>query len=136
VLLICKLQTLDLSQVEINDQGIDILVPALKKCDHLHFLSLENDSITSKGLQKLTALLVSPKSNFKGLYIAGNSIDDEVVTAFTSALVNNHKLETLNIRNYNNPYLIPLLMKGGRHSRNYFVTHIMCQLDLSIKSHP
>lgn len=93
------LQSLDLSSAEINDEGIDSLIPALKN-NPLQSLRLENNSITSKGLQKLTSLLEPPNSNLTGFFIMGNNIDDEVVTAFTSALVNNRTLTTLGIRDY------------------------------------
>ena len=97
-----ELEHLDLDDNEINDKGIDALVPALKNCSHLTSLSLENNSITTKGCHELTSILEVPNLNFVSLYIVGNNIDDEVVNAFTSTLVNNHMLETLRIWNYHN----------------------------------
>jgi len=106
------LQTLNLSRAEINDQGIDILIPALKMSDHLQSLKLENNSIASKRLQKLALLLEPPSSNLKSLYIAENNIDDEVVTTFTGALVNNRTLKSLGIRNYHNTSNLSITDEG------------------------
>ena len=93
-----ELESLDLDNNVINDEGIDALVPVLKKCDHLQSLSLENNSITTKGWQHLATILEAPNcSSLTTLYTAGVNVDDDAVTAFTSALVNNRTLTTLGL---------------------------------------
>ena len=84
----------------ISDEGIDALVPALKNCYQLHTLGLYDlTSITTSGWKHLATILEAPNSNLTDFFIMGDSIDDEVVNAFTSSLVNNCTLTTLNIDN-------------------------------------
>jgi len=92
-----KLQDLYLSNNEINDEGIEVLVPALKNCNHLKSLCIENNLITSKGLQQLASILESPSSNLKSLYTNRNFIDDDALSAFASSLVNNCTLTDLGV---------------------------------------
>ena len=102
-----KLQTLDLSKNDIDDEGIDALVPGLKNCISLKSLDLGNNrSITTRGWKHLATILEAPNSNLTSLSISGNdNVDNgnnhEVVTAFTNALINNHKLESIYIGNSN-----------------------------------
>ena len=96
---VTKLEWLHLDSNEINDEGLDALLPALKNCSHLKSLSLDdNSAVSSKGWQRLGSLLEAPYLNFTNLYLAGNNnVNDEVVTALTRALTNNHKLTSLGI---------------------------------------
>ena len=91
-----ELQYLNISNNEINDEGIEALVPALATCSHLKELHLfTNPSVTTKGWQSLATILEAPNSNLCLLYIARNNIDDEAVASFASSLANNCTLTTL-----------------------------------------
>ena len=60
-----KLQYLNISNTEINDDGIGALVPALATCIHLKQLHLyDNPSITTRGWQSLATIFEAPNSNF------------------------------------------------------------------------
>ena len=90
-----KLKTLNLDNNGINDEGIDALVPALKKCSHLEILKLDiNTSISTKGWQMLASILNAPNSNLTNLSIR-NNIDDQAAAAFANALVNNSTLRVV-----------------------------------------
>jgi len=95
------LNVLDLGDVELDDEGIDVLIPVLKKHSSLHQLWLNsNPSITSKGWQILASILEAPNSNLEELYIGSNNVDDEALAIFATALANNHTLTYLVIDNY------------------------------------
>jgi len=89
-------KTLHLDNNELDDEGIHALVPVLKNCSHLHTLMLnDNLAISLKGWRCLATILEAPSSNLTDFFIMGNNIDDEVVNAFTSALLNNHTLRNI-----------------------------------------
>lgn len=91
-----ELQYLFIANNEINDEGIEALVPSLKNCSHLRELWVcTNTSITTRGWQSLASILESPNSNLQGLKITTNNIDDEAVAAFANALRNNTKLHKM-----------------------------------------
>ena len=93
-----EVQHLDLSNTEINDEGIEALVHALATCSCLEELQLVgNPTITSKGWQSLASILEAPNSNLREIFIANNNVDDEAAAAFANALENNHTLYTLNM---------------------------------------
>jgi len=70
-----KLQTLGLNNVELDDEGIETLVPALKKCNHLETLWIErNYSITTRGWQRLSTILEVPNSKLELFCIKGNDM--------------------------------------------------------------
>ena len=95
-----KLKSLYLSTTQINDEGVEALVPALANCSHLKNLDIMNNpSITTGGWQSFATILEAPKSNLKHLYIARNNVDDEVVATFASLLTSNHKLQVLDMNN-------------------------------------
>ena len=90
------LQKLFISRNEINDEGIEALVPALKTCSHLKVLYLsDNTLITARGWQSLASILEGPNSNLERLNVSQNNIDDKAVATFANALTNNHRLEQL-----------------------------------------
>ena len=93
-----QLQTLDLTNNEINDEGIDYLVPGLKTCSYLTILRLfNNPAITRKGWQKLATILEAPNSNIMELNIARNNIDEQVMTTLIHALINNQTLKRISL---------------------------------------
>jgi len=90
------LQTLDLSQNDIDDIGIDILVPALAKHRRLQRLVISrNDSVTTRGWQSLATILENPDSNLRELIVFADNIDDETLSIFINALSNNCTLQGL-----------------------------------------
>ena len=92
-----ELQTLHLYTNEMNDEAIEILVPALESCNHLKTLNLDRNSVTAKGWRRLVSILEAPDCNLEDLSVANNNIDDEAAIAFASALTNNRKLHTLDL---------------------------------------
>jgi len=95
-----ELKTLDLGNVELDDEGVDSLVPALRNCSHINTLRLcNNPAITSRGWQHLASILESPNGSIKDLNIEENNIDDEVVTLFATSLVNNQTLVSFELHN-------------------------------------
>jgi len=95
-----KLKNLYLYSNEINDEGLEALVPSLNNCSHLKSVSLDyNLPITSKGWQQLASILAAPNSKLTTLSIRSNNIDDKAVTAFARALLNNRSLKTLHLDN-------------------------------------
>ena len=99
---VTELQFLNLWGNEINDEGIEILVPALANCNHLKILYLgRNHSVTTKGWRRLASILEAPDCNLEDLSVANNNIDDEAAATFASVLTNNQTLRSLNL--YGNP---------------------------------
>jgi len=93
-----ELETLDLGNVLLDDEGIDVLVPALKNCRNLDTLRLcGNPAITTKGWQQLVSILDSPNVNITDLDAKDNNVGDEVVTSFASFLRNNSSLTNLGL---------------------------------------
>ena len=95
-----ELQYLLISSTEINDDGMEALVPALANCNHLMELYLfNNPSITTRGWQRFATILEAPNSNLEVLDMLQNNIDDEAATMFAGALANNHTLQKLDLDN-------------------------------------
>ena len=89
-----ELTFLNLSNNEINNEGLEAFVPALTKCIQLRQLLLNNNlSITTRGWQSLATILEAPNFHLAQLYIhENNNVDNEAVTTFAGALANNHTL--------------------------------------------
>ena len=95
-----ELQCLFISNNEINDGGIEALVPVLATCSHLKELHLcNNPFITTRGWQSLATILEAPNSNLGVLYLVNNNIDDEAVATFAKALTTNNKLHKIFLDN-------------------------------------
>ena len=108
-----ELQNLLISGNDIDDEGIEALVPALVNCNHLKELYLcNNPSITTRGWQSHATLLES-NSILEQISIGHNDIDDRAVAAFASALTNNHTLNTLEL-DYN-PSISPVGWEAFSH---------------------
>ena len=90
-----QLETLNLNSNNIDDEGMGLLLPALRG-HSLQKLSLgSNRSITLNGWKAIASLLEMPKCNLKELYIHNNNLGDEGALVFAEALTNNSTLETL-----------------------------------------
>ena len=146
---VTELRDLDLGDNEIDDEGVDALIPTLKSRSHLETLILSrNGSITSKGWQHLASLLEAPNCNLTtlGLVVNWNSnvVNDEVVTALANALVNNYKLTTLGIQNYSNPSITDegwkaiseLLCDTSSINSTYLSNHTLQRLGITSSTNP
>ena len=89
-----------LANTEINDEGIEALVPELTTCNRLEVLDLWNNrSITTQGWQSLATILEAPYSILEVLDTSRSTVDDEAVTSFANALSNNHTLHIFELGN-------------------------------------
>ena len=101
-----QLQSLDLAENKIDDDGLEVLIPALKGSTELLALRLaDNDSITASGWQRLATILEAPNFNLAKLDLASNNInnckfDDEAVALYAKVLTLNCTLKSLI---FNNP---------------------------------
>ena len=92
------MQVLNLTENEINDEGIEALVPALANCNHLKKLALaQNHPITAKGWKRLASILEAPDYTLDTLSVYNNNVDDEAAAEFASALTNNQTLLKLHL---------------------------------------
>jgi len=131
------LETLQLPNIELDDEGIDALVPALKNCSRLKDLKLcNNPQVTTKGWQHLASILEPLNSSLKDLTMMGNRIDDEVVQTFVNALVNNRALHSLDLDNSNpsitekgRQALSKLLCDTSSVNATYLSNHTICDID-------
>ena len=91
-----KLNLLSLENLQLDDEGIKTLIPALKNCNQLKTLWMAgNDEATARGWQRLAAILEVPNSKLESLDMTGNNIDDQTGAAFARALANNNTLGLL-----------------------------------------
>ena len=100
-----QLQSLDLAENKIDDDGLEVLIPALKGSTELLSLRLANNhSITSSGWQRLATILEAPNFNLAKLDLASNinncKFDDEAVALYAKVLTLNCTLKSLI---FNNP---------------------------------
>ena len=71
-----ELQNLIIYNNEINDDGLEALVPALANCNRLEMLRLFcNPSITTRGWRSLASILESSNSNLTELDVDQNNFD-------------------------------------------------------------
>jgi len=85
----------DLSTNNIDDEGIQLLVPLVSRMSSLVQLDLRSSSVTPTGWRALVGYLQSPNFTLKSLDLAENNIDDDLVVAFASALEHNKTLKIL-----------------------------------------
>ena len=92
-----QLQTLWLSNNNIDDEGVETLVHAISG-SKLQVLSLDrNPTITSRGRTTLSTLLERPDSNLKKIYLSRNNLGNDGALVFVNALRNNSKLKRLGL---------------------------------------
>ena len=94
-----NLVNLFLGSNKIDNHGMELLMRRLvSNMISLKHLSLRyNDLVSPTGWQALTGYLQSPNFALETLDLEGNNINDDIVTAFTSALVNNKTLEQIHL---------------------------------------
>ena len=94
---ICSLETLSLKHSDLDDEGITAIGDALIKNKTLKCLNLPStDMITINGWRSFARVLQSG-SKVKTLEVGGANFNEEVVTDFATALVNNSSLSKLRI---------------------------------------
>ncbi|KAK1803308.1 hypothetical protein P4O66_004091 [Electrophorus voltai] len=102
----CKLETLQLSNCGITDEGCAALASALRSnpSSHLRELNLNNNKPGDSGVKQLSALLEDPHCKLEKLDLDGCSITDEGCAALAAALRSNPSshLREMNL-NYNEP---------------------------------
>ena len=90
-----QLQTLNLSNNNIDDEAIEVLVHSIGASELRYLILIGNRSITAKGLKALSTLLEMPESNLEELKLLYNNIGNRWPLIFTNALRGNIKLKTL-----------------------------------------
>jgi len=89
---------LHLGKNNIDDEGMQLLVPLVSRMSSLKHLTLnDNRRVTPAGWQACTQLLQSPNFALERLDLAQNNINDNTLIPFTSALVNNKTLQQLDL---------------------------------------
>ena len=96
-----QLQILNFHGNNIDDDGIELLLPALRG-HALQELKLGyNQSITIKGWKEVATVFETPDAKLKKLDVYNNNIGHEGALVFATALANNTTLKMLNIANNN-----------------------------------
>ena len=89
---------LDVSYNNIDDEGMQLLIRMVSSMSSLAHLNLnESRRVTPIGWQALVAYLQSPNFALKRLHLSDNVYNDDMIIAFTSALVHNKTLERLSL---------------------------------------
>ena len=94
-----NLVKLYLGENQIDDEGMQLLIPLVSNMNSLKHLGLScNYSLTPTGWQALiTGYLQSPNFALEKLYLGSNNINDDTVVALTSALIHNETLKELDL---------------------------------------
>ena len=94
----------DMHGNQIDDIGLNLLVPLVSKMSSLKYLSLSlNVLVTSyRGWQYLTFCVNHPDFALEELDLSNNNIDDDTLIAFANALRNNKTLKLLSIEGFTN----------------------------------
>ena len=92
------LADLNLGSNNIDDEGMQLLIPFVSRMRSLKELRLnDNRSVTPTGWLGLSRLLQSPNSALRQLDLDNNNLIDDVIVAFSSALVHNKTLKRLSL---------------------------------------
>ena len=92
------LTLIDFSFGNIDDEGMQLLVPLVSRMSSLKELRLnDNHSVTPSGWIRLSELFQSPNSTLRQLDLDNNTLNDDVIVAFSSALVHNKTLKRLSL---------------------------------------
>ena len=72
---------------DIDDEGIQLLVPLVSRMSSLKCLGLGSNSLaTPTGWQALTVYFQSPNFGLRELFLDENNVDDEMLISYSSAL--------------------------------------------------
>ena len=89
---------LNLNSNSIDDEGMELLVQIVSRMRSLTHLYLgANRLVSPTGWEALTSPLQSPSCALEELYLDGNKISDDTLTAFKSALGDNRTLKRLSL---------------------------------------
>ncbi|KAL7430715.1 hypothetical protein ACHAXH_003977 [Discostella pseudostelligera] len=95
---ICKIVTLWLGHMNLDDEGVTYLGEALAVNKSVQYLALDsNESITNDGWRVFFTCMRNPDSSLKELDLLGCSIDDEGVATIMNALEENTSLKRLSL---------------------------------------
>ena len=96
-----NLQKVYLYNCNITDEQLLPIVDAIRGHCMLEDLGLDSNNIGNAGCNAIATLLEDPNSNIRVLNLAQNNIDNEGTTTIANSLINNDKLQKLNL--YSNP---------------------------------
>lgn len=94
----------DMHDNQIDDIGINLLVPLVSKMSSLKYLSLSLNGLVTpyRGWQYLTFCVDHPDFALEELDLSNNNIDDDTLIACANALQNNETLKLLSIEGFTN----------------------------------
>ena len=92
-----NLAKLDFGSSNIDNEGLQLLIPLVSRMSSLKFLGLGSTSkVTLNGWQALTGYLQSPTA-LEELYLHENHVNNDTVIAFASALAHNKTLKLISL---------------------------------------
>ena len=108
-----KLESIDLYENNLADEGIESLIPGLKSAVHLKNINCGKNKITSKGLEALSKRISSENITFgiTALSLASNKIDRNSFHALKEILVGFPNLEQFDIGHNNLGQVAPEVTK-------------------------
>ena len=92
-----ELRALNLSNNNLDDEGVDALVGAFTNCKVDDLVLSSNPNISARGWQCVANLLECPHSNLEELHLIKNNIGDGSALVFANALSTNPKLKMLGL---------------------------------------
>ena len=135
-----NLNTINLGMNNITDEQLLPIVDAIKGgCNtSLEELYLYSNRIGNAGCHTLATLLEDPNSNIQTLDLDENQIGNEGATAIANNLVNNIKLQTLDLQSQSNPFdpsavgiFCRVLCNTSSANTTYLSNHTLVDLLLS-----
>ena len=94
---VSSLKELDLASNSIQDNNLDTLVSAMKKCTSIKRLDLSNNGLRGDAITSLVQLLHCDGSGIEVLNLRENSISDDEGLLLIDALKSNNTLKTLDL---------------------------------------
>jgi Ran GTPase-activating protein (RanGAP) involved in mRNA processing and transport len=132
-----QLETLNLCNNLIDDEGVECIVNALTNVNTLKELHLgSNRSFTIRGWRLVSTLLETPGCKLETIDIENNNIGDDVAQLFANTLANNSTLKTLSL--YGNSITAEgwasfskLLCDKSSVNKTYLSNHTLVNVGLS-----
>lgn len=94
---------LDFGSSNIDDRGLQLLIPLVSRISSLKFLGLSKSRFTSAGLQALIGFLQRPNFTLEELFLHGNYLNNDLVVVFASALEHNKTLKVFSVNDPRDP---------------------------------